>query len=156
MSRGQRNTLLSQLLASWSHYLILCIYMNGTCMLSRCYQKPTYYVYLHFLFLSHCQKRGCFHFVLFLMRSECTSQRIKYGQINAACSQRKTYEKTFISSQRLLTNHKQIHLLFHHIFLCSCASFVVLQLGIHFLNNSVIKITSQQWQVKCVFSEDAV
>lgn len=67
--------------------------MNGTCMLSRCYQKPTYYVYLHFVFKS-LSKRGWSILYYFLWEA-CVLRHIKYEQINAACSQIKWMKRLF-------------------------------------------------------------
>ena len=57
---------------------------------------------------------------------------------------------------QITSRHVQFNY-FITFFLFSCASFVVLELSIHFLSNSVIKITfKQQWQVKYISSESAV
>ena len=75
------------------------IWMEHAC----CVQVLSYYVYLHVMFLSHCQK-GLIHFVLFLMRSEFTSRRMKYEQINAACSQIQWTKRPFyLISHREMT-----------------------------------------------------
>lgn len=64
-------------------------------VVSRCYQEA----YVLCLPPTVCSqvvvKKGLIHFVLFLMGSKCSSRRITYEQINAACSQIRGMESCF-------------------------------------------------------------